>query len=113
MLHCQLLWASWLILGQRYRTLRIWISNTVEDQPWQADTLDVDAFDFSTNMDSSYRVKIEGRLLDDEDDAEDSDSDVEDEVMNGDAMDEDEKPKKGKTPAKQHKLSHFFKAMAV
>ncbi|PQE26896.1 hypothetical protein CJF31_00003591 [Rutstroemia sp. NJR-2017a BVV2] len=25
---------------QRHRTLRIWISNTVEDQPWQSDTLD-------------------------------------------------------------------------
>ena len=113
MLDCQLLRASRLILGQRYRTLRIWISNTVEDQPWQADTLDVDAFDFSTNMDSSYRVKIEGRLLDDEGDAEDSDSDEEDEVTNGDVMDMDEKPKKIKTLAKQQKLSHFFKAMTV
>ena len=54
---------------QCYRTLRIWISNTVEDQPWQStETLDVDAFDFTTNMNSSYRVKIEGRLLDEEED---------------------------------------------
>ncbi|PVH75523.1 hypothetical protein DL98DRAFT_466439 [Cadophora sp. DSE1049] len=96
---------------KRYRTLRLFISNTVEDQPWQADTLDVDAFDFSTNMDSSYRVKIEGRLLDEADDGLDSDdSDDED-----DAMDEDgkEEKKKAKPPGKQYKLSHFFKAMTV
>lgn len=82
----------------------------MEDQPWQADTLDVDAFDFSTNMDSSYRVKIEGRLLDEADDGLDSDdSDDED-----DAMDEDGKEeKKVKPPPKQYKLSHFFKAMTV
>lgn len=104
---------------KRYRTLRVWISNTVEDQPWQADTLDVDAFDFSTNMDSSYRVKIEGRLLDDEDDdLEDDDSEDEDQAAIGDAMDEDGKEtsknsKKTKTPPKQYKFSHFFKAMTV
>jgi SWI/SNF-related matrix-associated actin-dependent regulator of chromatin subfamily D len=89
----------------------------VEDQPWQADTLDVDAFDFSTNMDSSYRVKIEGRLLDEKDDDLDSeDSEDEDEATDGDAMDEDGKEKPGrktKVPAKQYKLSHFFKAMTV
>jgi SWI/SNF-related matrix-associated actin-dependent regulator of chromatin subfamily D len=77
----------------------------------------VDAFDFSTNMDSSYRVKIEGRLLDEEDDDLDSeDSEDEDEATNDDAMDEDgkEKPgKKSKAPAKQYKFSHFFKAMTV
>jgi SWI/SNF-related matrix-associated actin-dependent regulator of chromatin subfamily D len=87
----------------------------VEDQPWQADTLDVDAFDFSTNMDSSYRVKIEGRLLDDEEEELDSDdSEDEDEAMNSDAMDEDGKEKKSRKPsAKQYKFSHFFKAMTV
>ncbi|RDW66143.1 hypothetical protein BP6252_09778 [Coleophoma cylindrospora] len=100
---------------KRYRTLRVWISNTVEDQPWQADALDVDAFDFSTNMDSSYKVKIEGRLLDEEEqDDDDLDSDEEDEVADGaDPMDEDEKEKKKKTPVKQSKFSHFFKAMTV
>ncbi|KAL3421042.1 SWI/SNF complex protein (SWIB/MDM2 domain-containing protein) [Phlyctema vagabunda] len=97
---------------KRYRTLRVWISNTVEDQPWQADGLDIDAFDFSTNMDSSYRVKIEGRLLDEEEDAHSDDSDDEDESENPDAMDEDGKEKK-KTSAIQYKLSHFFKAMTV
>jgi SWI/SNF-related matrix-associated actin-dependent regulator of chromatin subfamily D len=86
----------------------------VEDQPWQADSLDVDAFDFSTNMDSSYRVKIEGRLLDeDEDDLDSVGSDDEDEAANEDAMDEDGKTQKIKPPQKQYKFSHFFKAMTV
>lgn len=89
----------------------------MEDQPWQADPLEVDAFDFDTNLNSSYRVKIEGRLLDDEDDLLDSDSedDEADEASNGDAMDEDAKEggKKSQKPKKQYKLSHFFKAMTV
>ncbi|PHH81301.1 hypothetical protein CDD83_3617 [Cordyceps sp. RAO-2017] len=46
------------------KTLRIWISNTVEDQVWQSNGLNVDAFDFTPNMEASYRVRIEGRLLD-------------------------------------------------
>jgi SWI/SNF-related matrix-associated actin-dependent regulator of chromatin subfamily D len=90
----------------------------VEDQPWQSDTPEVDAFDFSTNIDSSYRVKIEGRLLDDEEDEQNSDSEDEDveQVTNGDAMDQDgaeEKKPKKKSSKKQYKLSHFFKAMTV
>ncbi|KAM3065162.1 SWI/SNF and RSC complex subunit Ssr3 [Clarireedia jacksonii] len=100
---------------KRHRTLRIWISNTVEDQPWQSDTLDVDTFDFSTNMDSSYRVKIEGRLLDDdEDDSDDSDEDDEPVADGDDPMDEDKKKKtKTKPLGKLYRLSHFFKAMTV
>jgi SWI/SNF-related matrix-associated actin-dependent regulator of chromatin subfamily D len=85
----------------------------VEDQPWQADSLDVDAFDFSTNMDSSYRVKIEGRLLDANDDyldSDDSDDEDEDTEMTEDGQ---EKKKKEKPPGKKYKLSHFFKAMTV
>ncbi|CAG8956526.1 hypothetical protein HYFRA_00003913 [Hymenoscyphus fraxineus] len=101
---------------KRYRTLRVWISNTVEDQPWQADSLDVDTFDFSTNLDSSFRVKIEGKLLDEPaEDLDSDDSDSEDEAADPDAMDEDGKEKKKKTviPPKEYKLSHFFKAMTV
>ncbi|KAG5930663.1 hypothetical protein E4U42_000003 [Claviceps africana] len=46
------------------KTLRIWISNSVEDQAWQVQGLNVDAFDFTPNMAASYRVKIQGYLLD-------------------------------------------------
>ena len=69
-------------------------------------------------MDSSYRVKIEGRLLDDNDEEDERDSDDSDneEQLNGDAMDEDGKKsekRKSSLSAKQYKLSHFFKAMTV
>jgi SWI/SNF-related matrix-associated actin-dependent regulator of chromatin subfamily D len=107
-----------LTFYQRYRTLRVWISNTVEDQPWQGDDLDVDAFDFSTNMDSSYRVKIEGRLLEEEEDDDNDDEkfdDAEDVAeLGGDPMDEDAKETKNtKEPEQRLKFSHFFKAMTV
>jgi SWI/SNF-related matrix-associated actin-dependent regulator of chromatin subfamily D len=107
-----------LTFYQRYRTLRVWISNTVEDQPWQGDDLDVDAFDFSTNMDSSYRVKIEGKLLEEEDGDDEDDEKLDDAEdvaeLGGDAMDEDVKEtKKTKEPEQRHKFSHFFKAMTV
>jgi SWI/SNF-related matrix-associated actin-dependent regulator of chromatin subfamily D len=92
--------------------LRIWISNTVEDQPWQSDGLDVDAFDFSTNMDSFYRVKIEGRLLDDEEEEISSDDSDEEDDDNADSMEVDEKQKKKKSKT-QYKFSHFFKSMSV
>ncbi|KAG6001803.1 hypothetical protein E4U21_003792 [Claviceps maximensis] len=49
------------------RTFRIWISNSVEDQAWQGQGLNVDAFDFTPNMAASYRVKIRGCLLDADD----------------------------------------------
>jgi SWI/SNF-related matrix-associated actin-dependent regulator of chromatin subfamily D len=102
---------------QRYRTLRVWISNTVEDQPWQGEELDVDTFDFSTNMDSSYRVKIEGRLLEEEEGDDDDEKliDAEDVAeLGGDPMDEDGKEnKKIKEPEQRYKFSHFFKAMTV
>jgi SWI/SNF-related matrix-associated actin-dependent regulator of chromatin subfamily D len=108
---------------KRYRTLRIWISNTVDDQEWQGEGLVVDAFDFSTNMNASYRVKVEGRLLDededenDSDDEDDSDDDApKDGQAGGDAMDEDgkENKKSKKTKLSQrYRFSHFFKSMTV
>ena len=98
--------------------MRIWISNTVEDQFWQNNGLNVDTFDFSSNLESSYRVKIEGRLLDDEDEVE---ADEEERTKDGDNEAEGDKmetdtPSKAKAkpaPAKRPRLSHFFKALTV
>jgi SWI/SNF-related matrix-associated actin-dependent regulator of chromatin subfamily D len=67
--------------ASRYGTMRIWISNTVDNQPWQSSGIDADAFDFESNSTASYRVKIQGRLLDDQ-----GDEGLEDDE---DAMDED------------------------
>ncbi|KAI4164523.1 MAG: hypothetical protein LQ342_001836 [Letrouitia transgressa] len=110
--------------SKKYKTLRIWISNTVENQGWQGNSLDEDAFDFHTGPDGTYRMKIEGRLLEEDDgDSSDKDSDEEyDESLggtapNGDAMDHDgQTPKKTpRSPAfpQRTKLSHFFRRIVI
>lgn len=100
--------------AKRYRTLRIWVTNTVEDQVWQGTGINADSFDFSTNAESSFRVKIQGELL--EDDEDDDDESEKDAGADGDKMDTDaqaDKPKSlAKAPPKQ-RLSHFFKHMTV
>lgn len=107
---------------QRFKTLRIWISNTVEDQPWQSGGLNADSFNFSTNNESSFKVKVEGQLLDDDDDDFDKDDDEEQGAKDGndtDKMDTDAPAaaEKAKEPAKktapQPRLSQFFKAITV
>jgi SWI/SNF-related matrix-associated actin-dependent regulator of chromatin subfamily D len=94
---------------KRRRTMRIWISNTAENQPWQATGMDADTFDFGDNSQATYRVKIEGRLLDEEDvlDA--------DETKGPDAMETDGGKTDSKKPApgEMTKLSHFFKKITI
>lgn len=96
---------------RRLRTLRISISNTVENQPWQAKALDSDAFDFSSGDEATYRCKIEGRLLEDQPLLE-SDSETDEEG--------DDKAKKKSatdtsnlTPSTRQRFSHFFKSISV
>ena len=92
---------------KRRRTMRIWISNTAENQPWQATGMDADTFDFGDNSQATYRVKIEGRLLDDEDVLDSVDS------SETEVMDTDEKPEKKPIPGEMTKLSHFFKKITI
>ncbi|KAJ3498527.1 hypothetical protein NLG97_g1058 [Lecanicillium saksenae] len=100
------------------KTLRIWISNTVEDQVWQGNGPTSDAFDFSGAAEASYQVKIEGRLLDDDTtEPDDKPKPLEPnngKEDNGDKMDEDTAPNaKASSTSNKLKLSHFFKAMSV
>lgn len=111
--------------SKRHRTLRIWISNTVDNQPWQGRGLDADMFDFHTGVEATYRVKIEGRLL--EDDFQDEPSDKADNDEDMDKQEDSEKPsgstdegsgpsKESERPSHPHsktKLSHFFKSIIV
>ncbi|KAL8712630.1 MAG: hypothetical protein Q9220_003161 [cf. Caloplaca sp. 1 TL-2023] len=109
---------------KRYKTMKIWISNTFENQPWQAKGSDT-MYDFGESSDGVYRMKIEGRLLDDEEDElsdndeDDDDSDKKEEGEKDiDSMDHDgppKPPKSTKFPNAQPrtKLSHFFKAITV
>lgn len=110
---------------KRYRTMQIWVSNTVENQPWQARNLESDMFDFDTGVEAMYKVKIEGRLLE-EDGLEDSpgygsdDEDGEDPtkfIKTDDSMvssDESTKPNQPPTTTStKTRLSHFFKAITI
>jgi SWI/SNF-related matrix-associated actin-dependent regulator of chromatin subfamily D len=70
--------------ASRHGTMRIWISNTAENQPWQSSGIDADTFDFESDTNATYRVKIQGRLLDEDDD--EGLEDDEDEEKDADAM---------------------------
>lgn len=103
----------------RYGTMRIWISNTAENQPWQSSGMDADAFDFESDSQATYRVKIQGRLLDEDfdlglteseeydgDDAQERDPNA----MEQDGEDPAKKPKAKKRPKM---FSHFFKSITI
>jgi SWI/SNF-related matrix-associated actin-dependent regulator of chromatin subfamily D len=103
-------------MNKRHKTMRIWISNTAENQPWQEKGLDADAFDFATGVDGTYKVRIEGRLLDDDtedpmtnnnNEEEEEEEDKAEDVPMADMID---KAPKGNT---RKRLSHFFKAISV
>ncbi|OJD28881.1 swi-snf complex subunit [Diplodia corticola] len=102
----------------RYRTMRVWISNTADNQPWQNTSMDPDAFDFGSESQATYRVKIEGRLLGDDEDSE-AENEQAEEQKDADAMEQDagdaaKKAKPGKPAGNQRtKLSHFFKQITV
>lgn len=110
---------------KKYSTLRIWISNTVENQPWQGGQMDENTFDFNLGVEPTYKVKIEGRLIEEEEEEDDkSDKDSDDEE-DGSARQEDmdtqqdgegaaTTPAKKPPPHRQRtKFSHFFKAITV
>ena len=123
-----------------YRTMRIFIWNTVKDQPWQSGGLEQNAFDFNTDLQGSYKIFINGKLLPEEDPIEegnDAESGSEEESTaadrgnKDDAMDTDEgtqskkrknaqvdeqvpqDPDKPSPIQSKTKLSHFFKAITV
>jgi SWI/SNF-related matrix-associated actin-dependent regulator of chromatin subfamily D len=111
--------------SERTGRLRVWISNTVENQPWQGKDLDENAFDFNSGMEPTYKVKIEGRLLDDseldgiaDDDEDDGGGCTNEQLELGTvAMERDGQ---GATAKKlrasvlpRRKLSWFFKSITV
>lgn len=105
---------------KKYSTLRVWVSNTVENQPWQGRDLDENAFDFTSGVEATYRVKIEGRVVEDGDaeEASEKGSDDEDEdETHADSMHLDGAPatEASKQPAgrQRTKLSHFLRAITV
>ncbi|KAL8968607.1 MAG: hypothetical protein Q9197_004789, partial [Variospora fuerteventurae] len=103
---------------KRYKKMRIWISNTVDFQQWQKGE-EQELYDFSGHSEGTYRMKIEGRLLDDKDDtpSDDDGSDEEHQGKDEAAMENDgdptEKPVVQVGLQPKTKLSHFFKAITV
>ncbi|PYH88532.1 hypothetical protein BO71DRAFT_391375 [Aspergillus ellipticus CBS 707.79] len=97
---------------KKYRTMRIWISNTAESQPWQT------AAPGNNPGSGRYKVRIEGRLLDDDTDPtapEDSDDEADDDNNDDDAMEQDgpNNTKKSSTKKPKQRFSHFFKSLTV
>lgn len=99
--------------ASRYGTMRIWISNTVENQPWQSSGIDADAFDFESDSNATYRVKIQGRLLDEQGDEGLEDEEEDEDDKDVDAMDEDGTETAAKQVAKPKPFSHYFTAITV
>ena len=110
----------------RTKTLRIWISNTADNQPWQGRGLDENAFDFSTGIEATYKVRIEGKLLEDINADDTSDTESEDEpakegahldnnndTMDHDGQDKTKEPTKPPSASIPKRLSHFFKSITV
>lgn len=99
--------------ASRFGTMRIWISNTVDNQPWQSSGIDADAFDFESDSNATYRVKIQGRLLDDQGD-EGLEDEEDDDDKDADAMDKDGAEAQGlKAAAKPKSFSHYFTSITI
>lgn len=93
---------------KKYRTMRIWITNTVENQPWQG---------AGNNPGSGrYKVRIEGRLLDDHSGSSEEDEGQRD-AAGDDSMDQDksegDKSKESDSKKPSQRFSHFFKTISV
>ncbi|KAG8417819.1 SWI/SNF and RSC complex subunit Ssr3 [Metarhizium acridum] len=105
-----------------FKTLRIWISNTVEDQSWQGAGLNADTFDFTSNMEASFRVKIEGRLLDDDEHAnwqpgvgagKTTSNALSYKREMADKSQENQTSSTASTTYATYRFSHFFKSLSV
>ncbi|KIW46516.1 uncharacterized protein PV06_02184 [Exophiala oligosperma] len=99
---------------KHFKTMRIWISNTVEDQFWQTEWPDGDTFRLEDLKTPSYRVRVHGQLLEYKEDDISYRSDDEDE---DDVEGESLSPKKPKTKTlietPSRAFSWFWKDMHV
>ncbi|KAK5190236.1 SWI/SNF and RSC complex subunit Ssr3 [Exophiala xenobiotica] len=101
--------------NKHFKTMRIFISNTVENQYWQQ-KFEGDTFSLEDIKPPTYRVRIRGRLMEYKEDQIDYSSDEEEE-----AEDENEalmppelkKPKEKTLLEPSRNMSHFWKDMYV
>ncbi|EPS45597.1 hypothetical protein H072_426 [Dactylellina haptotyla CBS 200.50] len=102
--------------SKNHRVFRLYLSNTAINQPWQAtSSLDETSFDFSTDDIPSFRMKIEGRLLDAEETSapvlEAATEKIEPESSKAAGKPGNEKDAKKDDPKFPKKLSQFFKSI--
>ncbi|KAK0878949.1 SWI/SNF and RSC complex subunit Ssr3 [Friedmanniomyces endolithicus] len=107
--------------ARREGVLRVWVSNTCEGQHWQiaeeerAGGAGGDdggmGLDFGENSRATFRVKIEGRLL--ESTSEDEDVDDEGGVSEKHKEDGEKAKEKDRVQKTQPKFSNFFRAITV
>ncbi|KAK5126141.1 hypothetical protein LTR85_011496 [Meristemomyces frigidus] len=109
---------------RREGVLRVWISNTAEGQPWQiveegGGGLNEDGtFEFGENSQATFRVKIEGRLLDDEAEEDDDEQEAVAAEKQKDTNEDEAATTKRPSPLKRQqqqrpRFSHFFKAITI
>ncbi|KAJ5909003.1 hypothetical protein N7495_001685 [Penicillium taxi] len=89
---------------KKYRTLRVWITNTVENQPWQGG---------SNTGAGRYNVRIEARLLEDENDPTSPQSEDDDAMDEGQGEGEGEDSKSSESKKPTPRFSHFFKTITI
>ncbi|EMD00551.1 hypothetical protein BAUCODRAFT_62360 [Baudoinia panamericana UAMH 10762] len=100
---------------RREGVMRVWISNTADGQPWQVvdegGMGDLGSFDFGEESRATFRVKIEGRLLDEPSEQEDEKEKEKETEKDGEA-DEKERTTPQKA-AQRPRFSNFFKAITI
>jgi SWI/SNF-related matrix-associated actin-dependent regulator of chromatin subfamily D len=96
---------------RREGVMRIWISNTAEGQAWQVmeegGMGEDGGFEFGGDSNATFRVKIEGRLLDDPDEEKDKEDEGKEEEKG------EEKGKSAMPSQQRTRFSHFFRAITV
>lgn len=99
--------------ARKERVLRVWVSNTAKDQPWQnvGRPLEENAFDFDMGQIPTWRVKIEGRLLDEDGDEEAEAEKEGEKQVEGQKQGEEGKP--AAQPKQRKKFSSFLKSLTV
>ena len=100
------------------KKLRVWISNTAENQPWQGKELDENAFDFNSGSEATYKVQIVGKLLEDEDGLVVQEAEKKINGASGhpeEAQDgrDNSSQKTTEATASKPQFSHFFKSITV
>lgn len=104
---------------RREGILRVWVSNTAEGQAWQVMQEEEEgaALDFGDASAATFRVRVEGRLLEDAGDAAAGEKErkdaAADQAQDSSAPEKEERAQHEKKDPRRPRLSHFFKSITV